>query len=114
MCPEALRIACHDVSSMSSTWRRPDRERRIEAVRRVLQDIGIEARRWCLQPNGPPWGTARGDAMARRHDGIPVSALHRTGLRRLLAWAERMLWADGTGVPNLPPREDEAEQVSLT
>ncbi len=52
--------------------------------------------------------------MARRHGGIAVSALHGTGLRRLLARAEGMLWADGKGVPNLPPREDEAEQVSLT
>ena len=35
--------------------------------------------------------------MARRHGGVAVSALHRTGLRGLLARAERMLWADGEG-----------------
>ena len=38
--------------------------------------------------------------MARRHGGVAVSALHRTGLRRLLTRAEGMLWADGEGVPN--------------
>ena len=59
-------------------------------------------------------GDGAGEAMARRHGGIAVSALHRTGLRRLLARAEGMLWADGKSVLNLPPREDEAEQVSLT
>ena len=47
--------------------------------------------------------------MALRHGGIAVSALHGTGLRRLLARAEGMLWAGGKGVPSLPPREAEAE-----
>ena len=47
--------------------------------------------------------------MARRHGGIAVSALHGTGLRRLLARAEGMHWADGKSVPSLPPREDEVE-----
>ena len=56
-------------------------------------------------------GDGAGAAMALRHGGIAVSALHRTGLRRLLARAEGMLWADGK---SLPPREDEAAQVSLT
>ena len=90
----------------------PGCERRIEAVRRVLQDIGIEARRCSLSTKWTAWGTARATRW-RRHGGIAVSALHRTGLRRL-ARAEGMLWADGKSAPNLPPREDEAEQVSLT
>ena len=47
--------------------------------------------------------------MARRHGGIAVSALPGTGLRRLLARAEGMHWADGKSVPSLPLREDEAE-----
>ena len=34
-------------------------------------------------------GDGEGDAMARRHGGMAVSALHGTGLRRLLARAEQ-------------------------
>ena len=45
-------------------------------------------------------GDGEGDAMARRHGGVAVSALHPTSLRTLLARAEGMLWADGEGVPN--------------
>ena len=48
-------------------------------------------------------GDGEGDAMARRHGGVTVSALHPTGLRRLLARAEGMLSADGEGVPNRWP-----------
>ena len=44
-------------------------------------------------------GDGEGDALARRHRGVAVSALRRTGLRRLLARAEGMLRADGEGVP---------------
>ena len=66
------------------------------------QDIGIEARRWSSSTRWTALADGAGDAMARRHDGIAVSALHRTGLRRLLARAEGMPWAHGTGVPNLP------------
>ena len=36
-----------------------------------------------------------GEALARRHGGVAVSALRRTGLRGLLARAERLLWVDG-------------------
>ena len=60
-----------------------DCERRIEAVRRVLRDIGIEA------PEG-----GEGEALARQHGGIAVSALRRVGLGGLLARAERLLWKD--------------------
>ena len=45
-------------------------------------------------------GDGAGEAMARWYGGVAVSALHCTGLRRLLARAEGMLWADSAGVPN--------------
>ena len=90
---------------MSSTWLRPTASGASRPSAAWLQDIGIEARHWSSSTKWTALGDGAGDAMARRHDGIAVPALHRTGLRRLLAWAERMLWADGTGAPNLPPRE---------
>ena len=42
-------------------------------------------------------GDGDGDGMARRHGGVAASALHPSSLRRLLARAEGMLWADGKG-----------------
>ena len=38
-----------------------------------------------------------GEAVARRWNGVAVSALERTGLRRLLTRAEQMLWAEDDG-----------------
>ena len=73
----------------------PDCERRIEAVRGVLHDIGIEAPELLVFNQIDRMGDGEGDALARRHDGVGVSALRRTGLRRLLTRAEGMLWADG-------------------
>ena len=73
----------------------PDCERRIEAVRGVLHDIGIEAPELLVFNQIDRMGDGEGDALAHRHDGVAVSALRRTGLRRLLTRAEGMLWADG-------------------
>ncbi len=70
-------------------------ERRIEAVHRVLRDIGIEAQELLVFNHVDRMEDGEGEALARRHGGVAVSALHRRGLRALLARAERMLWADG-------------------
>lgn len=70
-------------------------ERRIEAVRRVLHDIGIEAPELLVFNQIDRLGDGEGEALARRHGGVAVSALRRIGLRRLLARSEGMLWADG-------------------
>ncbi len=80
-----------------------DCERRIEAVRRVLRDIGMEAPELLVFNQIDRLGAGEGDALARRHGGVAVSALQRTGLRSLLARAEGMLWTDGEGVPNWLP-----------
>jgi len=79
-----------------------DCERRIEAVRRVLGGIGIEAPELLVfnQIDRPEDG--EGGAMARRHEGVAVSALRRTGLRGLLERAERMLWAEDDARPGRP------------
>ena len=71
-----------------------DCERRIEAVRRVLRDIGIEAPELLVFNQIDRMGDGEGEALARRHEGVAVSALRRTGLRGLLERAEGMLWKE--------------------
>ena len=75
----------------------PGCERRIEAVHRVLHDIGMEAPELLVFNQIDRLDDGEGDALARRHGGVAVSALRRTGLRRLLARAEGMLWAEQSG-----------------
>ena len=72
----------------------PDVERRIEAVRRVLRDIDVEAPELLVFNQIDRLADGEGEATARRHGGAAVSALRRTGLRGLLQRAERMLWAE--------------------
>ena len=65
----------------------------------MLNDIGMQAPELLVFNQIDRMEDGEGDAMARRHGGVAVSALRRTGLRRLLARAERMLWEDGEGAP---------------
>ena len=71
-----------------------DCERRIEAVRRVLRDIGIEAPELLVFNQIDRMPEGEGEALARQHGGVAVSALRRAGLGGLLARAERLLWKD--------------------
>ena len=80
----------------------PDCERRIEAVRRVLGGIGIEAPELLVFNQIDRLEDGEGEALARRHGGVAVSALRRTGLRGLLERAERMLWAEDDAGPARP------------
>lgn len=80
----------------------PDVERRIEAVRRVLRDIDVEAPELLVFNQIDRLADGEGEATARRHGGAAVSALRRTGLRGLLQRAERMLWAEDGGRPDRP------------
>ena len=73
----------------------PDPERRIEAVRKVLDEIGLESTKELLvfnQIDKLEPGVAA--ALATRHGAVAVSALKRTGLIELLSRAERLLWSD--------------------
>ena len=74
-----------------------DCERRIEAVRRVLRDIGIEAPELLVFNQIDRMQDGEGEALARQHGGVAVSALRRVGLGGLLARAERLLWKDDEG-----------------
>jgi GTP-binding protein HflX len=72
----------------------PDCDRHIDAVRGVLDKIGIDAPSLLVFNQIDKLEHREGEALARRYGGVAVSALERTGLRRLLEQAERMLWSD--------------------
>jgi GTP-binding protein HflX len=73
----------------------PDFERRIEAVRGVIDDIGLGEKPELLvfnQADRLSDGVA--EAIARRSGGVAVSALKHWGLNDLLRAAERILWSE--------------------
>jgi len=81
----------------------PGAEQRIEAVHRVLEELGLSHIPELLifnQMDRLPEDV--GAAIAKRHGGIAISALKRTGLRELLVKAEELLWSEDT--PQLDPR----------
>jgi GTP-binding protein HflX len=72
-----------------------DYERRIEAVREVLDDIGRGDTPELLvfnQIDRLPAGT--GEAIAARHGGVAISATERTGLSTLIERAQALLFED--------------------
>jgi GTP-binding protein HflX len=73
----------------------PDLERRIKAVRDILDNISLGDTPELLvlnQIDRLPDGA--GQALAAKFGGIAVSALDRTGLRKLLIRAEQILWSE--------------------
>jgi GTP-binding protein HflX len=81
----------------------PGAEQRIEAVHHVLEEIGLSHIPELLifnQVDRLPEDV--GAAIAKRHGGIAISALKRSGLRELLVKAEELLWSEDT--PQLDPR----------
>jgi len=73
----------------------PDIERRITAVRDVLEEIGRSDTPELLvfnQIDRLPEGAGR--ALTARLGGVAVSALHGTGMRELLIRAEQVLWSE--------------------
>ena len=72
----------------------PDLERRMSAVRRILDDLGLADAPELLVLNKAdrlPPGEA--EAIARRLDGVAVSAVTREGLAELLQKAEELLFS---------------------
>jgi GTPase len=75
----------------------PEPERRIEAVRKVLDEVGVGATPELLVFNQiDRLSPGVGEALAARHGGIGVSALTRQNLGELIRRAERMLPGGGT------------------
>jgi GTP-binding protein HflX len=73
----------------------PDLERRVTAVRGILEEIGLGETPELLvfnQVDRLPDGA--GQALAAQHGGVAVSALDGTGLRELLIRAEQILWSE--------------------
>jgi GTP-binding protein HflX len=72
-----------------------DVERRIEAVRSVINDIGLGDKPELLvfnQADRLPANVAH--AIAKRHGGVAISALYGRGLDDLLQVAEQILWSE--------------------
>jgi GTP-binding protein HflX len=81
----------------------PDLERRIAAVRRVIEEIGVGGTPELLvfnQIDRLPAGAGR--ALADRFGAAAVSALHATGLADLLAAVEERLWESREGMYTEP------------
>jgi GTP-binding protein HflX len=73
----------------------PDAERRISAVREVLDEIGLSDTPELLvfnQIDRLPPGV--GESLAERYRGVAISALRGIGIDRLLARAELVLWSE--------------------
>ncbi|MDG2051633.1 MAG: GTPase HflX [Myxococcota bacterium] len=73
----------------------PDFERRIEAVQKVLADLGLSKKPELLvfnQIDRLPEGAAA--VLERRHGCVAVSALERRGINELLIRAERLVWEE--------------------
>ncbi len=77
----------------------PDLERRLAAVRGVLDEIGLTDTPEVLVFNQmdrlPP---GEGERLAERNGGVAVSALRGTGLEALLERVERSVWPEGEGI----------------
>jgi GTP-binding protein HflX len=77
----------------------PDIDRRIRAVHSVIEELGFDDKPELLvlnQIDRLPADQVEG--LAKRYQGIPISALTGEGLRELLARAEEILWDDGIRV----------------
>jgi GTP-binding protein HflX len=77
----------------------PDVERRITAVREVLDEIDQGDTPELLvfnQIDRLPPGV--GESLALRHGGVAISALKRTGFRQMLERAEAILWEEDPGL----------------
>jgi GTP-binding protein HflX len=90
----------------------PDADRRIAAVRRVLQEIGLGETPELLvfnQIDRVEDGCGR--ALAERYDAVPVSALARTGLGALLERVGEELF--GGEFPTAPRKAKGADAVAM-
>jgi GTP-binding protein HflX len=81
----------------------PDANRRIAAVREVLDAIGLGATPELLVFNQiDRLGPGLGEALAERYGGVAISALHRAGLGKLIERSEDLLWGEESPTPDRP------------
>jgi len=87
----------------------PDWERRIAAVRKILDEIGTSDTPELLvfnQIDRLPAGEAR--ALLENNTGVAISALKRIGLQQLLSDAEELLWVEADS-----PSEESRERKRI-
>jgi len=71
----------------------PDHDRRIEAVNKVLDEIGLaEIPQLMVFNQVDRLSEGIGEAIAKRYGGVAISALREDGLGELLGRAEEILW----------------------
>ncbi len=81
----------------------PGVDRRVAAVRQVIDEIGLGDTPELLVFNKVDrLSPGVGDGLASRHRGVAVSALQRTGLQALMARVEEELWSEP--LPGATPR----------
>ena len=69
---------------------------KIAAVRRILDDLGLgKAPELLLLNKSDRLKKEHAQALARRNDGLSISALKKTGFEAMLAEAEKRLWREG-------------------
>ncbi len=79
----------------------PDLERRLKAVWKILDEIGLsETPELVVLNKADQLDPEIALALAARHRGIPISAQKGTGLERLLERASDILWDEETRVPS--------------
>ncbi|MCH2186037.1 GTPase HflX [Myxococcota bacterium] len=89
----------------------PDFERRIEAVRKVLGELGLSNKPELLvfnQIDRLPEGAA--GVLERRHGCVAVSALERRGINELLTQAERLVWEEHSASSHAEQASDWIEE----
>ena len=72
----------------------PDLERRMTAVRKILDELGVtDAPELLVFNQADRLASGEAGAIAERFGGVAVSAVTRTGLKQLLETAEKLLWS---------------------
>ncbi len=95
----------------------PRHGEQIEAVDRILRDLGLgEKRRVLVMNKIDRLAPGEGAALAHRRDAIAISAVTREGIPDLLHACDRLLWADGRVAfaevaQGAPPPEEEIPEL---
>jgi GTP-binding protein HflX len=87
----------------------PSAEEQMAAVEKILAELDLLDTPRLLVFNKADRIEGGAEVFAAREKAVPISALNRAGLDRLLESADRILWAEGKAVaPDEPPRPAEA------
>ncbi len=86
----------------------PGAEEQMAAVEKILEELDLLKTPRLVVLNKADRVQGGAEAFAAREKAVPISALNRQGLDRLLESADRILWAEGkTLAPGEPPSSGE-------